>query len=78
MALFTADMHFVVYMNATDPKLSMELHSRETPKRIKRYLHSGLSRASSTTSRETARTRSPNLFTRSSSRLGSRAVAVGD
>ena len=29
MALFTADAHFVVYMNAKDPKPSFELHSRE-------------------------------------------------
>src|SRR5712671_5319352 len=29
MALFTADTHFVVYMNAKDPKPSEELHSRE-------------------------------------------------
>jgi len=29
MALFTADTHFVVHMNAKDPKPSMELHSRE-------------------------------------------------
>jgi hypothetical protein len=29
MALFTMDTHFVVYMNAKDPKPSMELHSRE-------------------------------------------------
>jgi hypothetical protein len=29
MALFTADTHFVVYMNATDPKPSQELRSRE-------------------------------------------------
>ena len=29
MALFTADTHFVVYMNAKDPAPSMELHSRE-------------------------------------------------
>jgi len=29
MALFTADAHFVVYMNAKDPTPSMELHSRE-------------------------------------------------
>jgi ketosteroid isomerase-like protein len=29
MALFTADAHFVVYMNAKDPKPSMELHARE-------------------------------------------------
>ena len=29
MALFTADTHFVVYMNAKDAKPSMELHSRE-------------------------------------------------
>jgi hypothetical protein len=28
MALFTADTHFVVYMNAKDPKPSQELHSR--------------------------------------------------
>jgi hypothetical protein len=27
--LFTADTHFVVYMNAKDPKPSQELHSRE-------------------------------------------------
>src|SRR5580658_8610041 len=29
MALFTADTHFVVYMDAIDPKPSQELHSRE-------------------------------------------------
>jgi ketosteroid isomerase-like protein len=29
MALFTTDTHFVVYMNANDPKPSQELHSRE-------------------------------------------------
>jgi len=29
MALFPADTHFVVHMNAKDPKPSMELHSRE-------------------------------------------------
>ena len=29
MALFTADAHFVVYMDAKDPKPSMELHARE-------------------------------------------------
>jgi hypothetical protein len=29
MALFTADAHFVVYMNAKDLKPSQELHSRE-------------------------------------------------
>jgi hypothetical protein len=28
-ALFTADTHFVVYMNAKSPKPSQELHSRE-------------------------------------------------
>jgi hypothetical protein len=28
MALFTADTHFVVYMNANDPNPSQELHSR--------------------------------------------------
>jgi ketosteroid isomerase-like protein len=29
MALFTEDAHFVVYMDAKDPKPSQELHSRE-------------------------------------------------
>jgi SnoaL-like domain len=29
MALFTADTHFVVYMDAKDPKPSMELHARD-------------------------------------------------
>jgi len=29
MALFTADTHFVVFMNAKDPKPSMDLHSRD-------------------------------------------------
>ena len=29
MSLFTADAHFVVYMNATDPTPSQERHSRE-------------------------------------------------
>jgi hypothetical protein len=29
MSLFTADTHFVVYMNAKDPMPSQELHSRE-------------------------------------------------
>jgi hypothetical protein len=29
MALFTADTHFVVYMNAKDPTPSMDLNSRE-------------------------------------------------
>ena len=29
MSLFTEDTHFVVYMNARDPKPSQELHSRE-------------------------------------------------
>ena len=29
MSLFTADTHFVVYMNAKDPKPSQELHTRE-------------------------------------------------
>jgi len=29
LALFTADTHFVVYMNAKDPTPSQELHSRE-------------------------------------------------
>jgi hypothetical protein len=29
MSLFTADAHFVVYMNAKDQKPSQELHSRE-------------------------------------------------
>jgi SnoaL-like domain len=30
MALFTTGTHFVVYMNAKDPKPSQELHSRES------------------------------------------------
>jgi hypothetical protein len=29
MALFTADTHFVVYMDAKDPKPSQEMHSRQ-------------------------------------------------
>ena len=29
MALFTPDTHFVVYMNAKDPKPTQELHSRD-------------------------------------------------
>ena len=29
MSLFTADSHFVVYMNAKDPRPSQELHSRD-------------------------------------------------
>jgi hypothetical protein len=29
MSLFTTDTHFVVYMNAKDPKPSQELHSRD-------------------------------------------------
>jgi len=29
MALFTADTHFVVYMNAKDPTPAMDLHSRD-------------------------------------------------
>ena len=29
MALFTVDTHFVVYMNAKDPRPTQELHSRE-------------------------------------------------
>lgn len=29
MSLFTSDTHFVVYMNATDPTPSQELHSRD-------------------------------------------------
>src|SRR5260370_10131352 len=29
MSLFTVNTHFVVYMNAKDPKPSMDLHSRE-------------------------------------------------
>src|SRR5689334_20259172 len=29
MSLFTVNTHFVVYVNAKDPKPSMELHSRE-------------------------------------------------
>src|ERR1700678_1730595 len=34
MALFTADAHFVVYMDAKDPKPSMELHSRDELARV--------------------------------------------
>jgi hypothetical protein len=30
MALFTADTHFVVYLNAKDPEPSQELHARES------------------------------------------------
>ena len=30
MALFTPDAHFVVYMNAKDPRPSQELHSRDS------------------------------------------------
>jgi hypothetical protein len=30
MALFTPDTHFVVYMNAKDPRPSQDLHSRES------------------------------------------------
>jgi ketosteroid isomerase-like protein len=30
MSLFTEDTHFVVFMNAKDPKPSQELHSRES------------------------------------------------
>jgi hypothetical protein len=29
MSLFTPDTHFVVYMNAKDPRPSQELHSRD-------------------------------------------------
>ena len=29
MSLFTADTHFIVYMDARDPKPSQEIHSRE-------------------------------------------------
>src|ERR1700744_2019986 len=29
MSLFTIDTHFVVFMNAKDPKPAMDLHSRE-------------------------------------------------
>jgi len=34
MALFTADTHFVVHMNAKDSKPSQELHSREALARV--------------------------------------------
>ena len=34
MSLFTPDTHFVVYMDAKDPKPSMELHSREELARV--------------------------------------------
>jgi hypothetical protein len=30
MSLFTADTHFVVYMNAKDPTPTQELHSRRS------------------------------------------------
>ena len=30
MSLFTSDTHFVVYMNAKDPKPSQELHSLQS------------------------------------------------
>ena len=34
MSLFTADTHFVVYMNAKDPMPTQELHSREVLARV--------------------------------------------
>ena len=34
MSLFTGDSHFVVYMNAKDPRPSQELHSRAALSRI--------------------------------------------
>jgi hypothetical protein len=34
MALFTADTHFVVFMNAKDPTPSMDLHSRKALARV--------------------------------------------
>ncbi len=37
MALFTADTHFVVYMDAKDPKPSQELHSREALADLNKY-----------------------------------------
>jgi hypothetical protein len=41
MALFTTDTHFVVYMNAKDPKPSQELHcarsSLRRPESVRRY-----------------------------------------
>ena len=37
MALFTEDTHFVVFMNAKDPKPSMELHSREALAQIRTF-----------------------------------------
>src|ERR1043166_7034621 len=36
MTLFTEDTHFVVYMNAKDPKPSMELHSGGARSRFRR------------------------------------------
>ena len=39
MALFTADTHFVVYMNAKDPMPSQELHSREALAPVFAYLN---------------------------------------
>ena len=39
MALFTTDTHFVVYMNAKEPKPSQELHSREALAPVFAYLN---------------------------------------
>ena len=39
MALFTADTHFVVYMNAKDPTPAQELHSREALAPVFAELH---------------------------------------
>src|SRR5258708_15112397 len=39
MALFTADTHFVVFMNAKDPTPSQELHSREALAPVFAYLN---------------------------------------
>ena len=38
MSLFTADTHFVVYMNAKDPTPSQELHSRDELAPVFAYL----------------------------------------
>jgi SnoaL-like domain len=39
MSLFTADTHFVVYMNAKDPTPAQELHSREALAPVFAELH---------------------------------------
>ena len=36
MSLFAADTHFVAYLNARDPTLSQEVHSRSARSRLRR------------------------------------------